>query len=117
MDWHDIAVWVSSVVAFVLAVDRIAGRFVARKYATIDELSGVERVLSDRCNDQEKAVIAMRGELRALPTSMQMEEIRKDVGEVKTTQARTDERVEAVREDVHEMRRMLEQAMQARGRT
>jgi hypothetical protein len=116
MDLHDLAEWGGFVLAAVLAVDRIVGRFVTPKWATINELSGVERVLSDRVNDQEKAIIEVRGELRSLPSAVQMDEIKKDVGEIKITQARTDERLEGISNDVHHMRQMIERAAGGGGR-
>jgi hypothetical protein len=116
MNWGDVAQWAACGLALLALGDRIFGRFMGRKFATIDELSGVERVLSDRCNDQEKALIEVRGELRALPNSRQMEEIREDVGELKVVQGRTEERLEGIGKDVHHMRQMLERAVGTGGR-
>jgi ribosomal protein L29 len=102
--------------AAVLAIDRVVGRFVQPKWARLDELTGVERVLSDRCNDQEKAIIELRGQLRTLPNSEKIDGIKQDIAAVKTGQARTDERLEAIREDVHHMRQMIERAAAGGGR-
>jgi hypothetical protein len=115
MTWTEILAGISAAIGLIVGADRVIQRLLSGKYATCDEVRAMEKTFkteqvlqSAGIKDAHHRVDLVIESMKGLPGYGHLNDLKKEVGEVKEGLAINNTKLEGISDDIHQMRAAID---------